>query len=78
MTEATTEATMATTVYIPVKFVKNEENIKDAINSQQKYIDAKVNDLGEKIIDIHDLKGERISNVGRPMNPNDVSTKILY
>ena len=26
-------------------------------------------------IDIHDLKGERSSNVGRPVEPKDASTK---
>ena len=64
---------MVESVYIRDKFATKEENIKQVVNSKLDQIDTKVRELGTRI---DDHGGQRIRNVGRPINTSDASTKF--
>ena len=63
---------MVESVYIRGKFATKEENIKQVVNSQLGQIDTKIRELGTRI---DDHGGQRIRNVGRPLDASDASTK---
>ena len=63
---------MVESVYIRDKFATKEENIKQVVNSQLNRINTKVRELGTRI---DDHGGQRIRNVGRPIDPADAANK---
>ena len=67
-----TSVYLVESVYIRDKFVTKEENIERVINSQLNHINTKVRELRARI---YDQGGQRIPNVGRPLDPSDASTE---